>query len=104
MGKSTWCVNLSIHKVVQQDNNRNKQLHYLLKQRVEEYNGLDGLAQAHLICQDGVCALSPRKPQPVQTLQLVQMQRAARRRDKVRLLLVFYGRLEKQKETTKIRN
>ncbi len=32
---------------------------YLFEERVEEDNGLDGLAEAHLICQDGVCALSP---------------------------------------------
>ena len=67
---------------------------YLFVQGVEEDGGLDGLSQAHLVGQDGVCALSPGEPEPVQTLQLVQVQRPACRCDKVGLLLVFYRRLE----------
>ena len=69
-------------------------LRYLFEQRVEEDDGLDGFAEAHLVGQDGVGALSPGEPQPVQTLQLVQVQRAPRQRHKVGLLLVLYRRLD----------
>lgn len=67
---------------------------YLFKQGVEEDDGLDGFAQAHFVGQDGVGALSPGKPKPVQALQLVHVQRPTCRSDKVRLFLVLYGGLE----------
>ena len=72
-------------------------LQYLFEEWVKEDDGLDGLAEAHLISQDGVCALSPGKPKPVQTLQLVQVQRPTCCCDEVWLFLVFYRRLREQK-------
>jgi len=80
------------------DNEAAGRLRYLFEERVEEDDGLDGLAEAHLVGQDGVCALSPGEPEPVQTLQLVQVQRPAGRRDKVGLLLVFYRWLDGEKK------
>lgn len=47
---------------------------YLFVKWVEKDYRLHSLSQAHFIGEDGVCALSPRKPQPVQTLQLVRVQ------------------------------
>ena len=61
----------------------------LLEERVEEGDGLDGLPQAHLISQDGVGVLGPGEAQPVESLQLVGVQLAARCRDVIRLLLVL---------------
>lgn len=46
---------------------------HLFEKWIEEDDGLDGLSQPHLVRQDGVSALSPGKPKPVQALQLVQM-------------------------------
>jgi len=85
-----------LHAVVMRQ--RQKRVRYLFEKGIKEDDGLDGFAQAHLICQDGVGALRPGKPKPVEALQLVQMQRAARRCDEVRLLLVLYCRLEQQNE------
>lgn len=59
----------------------------LLVQGVEEDDGLDCLAQTHLIGQDGVGALGPGKAQPVKALQLVRVQCAARGVDVPRLLV-----------------
>jgi len=66
---------------------------HLLVEGVEEDYGLDGLAQAHLVGQDGVGALGPGEPQPVQPLQLVHVQRSPRGRHVLRLLLVLDGGL-----------
>lgn len=68
---------------------------HLLEERVEKDNGLDGFSEAHLISQNGIGALSPGEAKPVETLQLVQVQRPARQRDKVRLLLILDCRLQK---------
>lgn len=57
---------------------RKKEREHLLKERVEEDDGLDGFAEAHFVGQNGVGALSPREAKPVETLQLVQVQRPAR--------------------------
>lgn len=66
---------------------------HLLVERVKEHDCLHRLAEAHLIGQDGVGALSPGEPQPVQTLQLVRMQRSAGGVDVPRLVLELDGRL-----------
>ena len=66
---------------------------YLFVEGVEEDGGLDRLAQAHLVGQDGVGALGPGEPQPVQPLQLVGVQRAPRGVDVPRLVLKLYGGL-----------
>lgn len=71
---------------------------YLFEQRIEEDYGLNGFAQAHLICQDGIGALSPGEPEPVEALQLVHVQRPACSRHKVRLLVVLYRWLEHQRK------
>ena len=40
---------------------------YLFPQDVENGDGLDGLPEAHLVCQDDVGVLCPREPHPVYT-------------------------------------
>lgn len=76
---------------------------YLLIQRVEEYGSLYSLAQTHLVSQDGVGALSPREPQPVQPLQLVGMQGATGGLQVLWLPIKLDGRLE-NREGIPIRN
>ena len=48
-----------------------------LHQIGDERDGLDGLAQAHLVGQDGVSVLIPVEGQPVEPLQLVVAQLVA---------------------------
>ena len=50
---------------------------------------MDGLPQAHLVSQDGVGALRPGEPQPVQPLQLIGVQGAPSLSDAGRLLLIL---------------
>ena len=68
----------------------------LLVEGVEEGNGLDGLAQAHLVSQDGVGVLLPGEAQPVESLQLVRVQSAPRLSNAVWLLLVLSDRLREE--------
>lgn len=71
---------------------------HLFIERVKEDGSLDRLSQTHLVGQDGVGALSPGEPQPVETLQLVGMQRTARAVQVLRLTLELYRRLRGGKE------
>lgn len=66
---------------------------HLFIERVEEDGGLHRLSQTHLVGQDGVGALSPGEPQPVETLQLVGVQRPPGAVQVLRLTLELYGRL-----------
>ena len=70
---------------------------HLLVERVEERDCLDGLSQPHLVRQYGVCALGPRVAQPVDPLQLVLVEGAARRIHVVRLLRVLRRQLERSR-------
>ena len=45
-----------------------------LVQGVQKGDGLDGLAQAHLVGQDDIRAIVPTMPGPTDTLQLIRMQ------------------------------
>lgn len=47
---------------------------HLLVKTVKESNPLNSFPKTHLVCEDGVGALRPREPQPVQSLQLVRME------------------------------
>lgn len=76
---------------------------HLFVERVKEHDRLHRLAEAHLVGQDGVGALSPGEPQPVQTLQLVRVQRPPGGVDVPRLVLELDGRLVSQ-AGGKIRN
>lgn len=71
---------------------------HLFIQRVEEDGGLDRLSQTHLVGQDGVGALSPGEPQPVEPLQLVGVQRPPRAVQVLRLTLELYSGLEEERE------
>ncbi|RNA41345.1 hypothetical protein BpHYR1_050425 [Brachionus plicatilis] len=65
----------------------------LFEERVDEGDRLDGLAQAHFVGQDDVGALGPREAQPVQALELIGVQAAARLVQVRRLLVVLFARL-----------
>jgi len=67
---------------------------HLFVERVEEDSSLNSLSKTHLISQDGICALSPRKTQPVQSLQLVWVKCAARRVQIIRLPIKLYSGLK----------
>lgn len=69
---------------------------HLFVERVEEDGGLDRLSQTHLVGQDGVGALSPGEPQPVEPLQLVGVQRPPRAVQVLRLTLELYGGLTRR--------
>lgn len=69
----------------------------LFVERVEEDGGLDCLSQTHLVSQDGVGALSPGEPQPVESLQLVGVQRPPGAVQVLRLTLELYSRLGTEK-------
>lgn len=75
---------------------------HLFIERVKEDGSLDRLSQTHLVGQDGVGALSPGEPQPVETLQLVGMQRTARAVQVLRLTLELYRRLRRGKRTGQV--
>lgn len=66
---------------------------HLFVERVKEHDCLHRLPEAHLIGQDGVGALSPGEPQPVQALQLVRVQRPPRGVDVPRLVFELDGGL-----------
>lgn len=66
---------------------------HLFIQRVQEDGRLHRLSQTHLVCQDGVGALSPGEAQPVEPLQLVGMQRPTCAVQVLRLALELYRRL-----------
>lgn len=70
---------------------------HLFIQRVEEDGGLDRLSQTHLVSQDGVRALSPGESQPVESLQLVGVQRPPCAVQVLRLTLKLYSRLGTEK-------
>ena len=74
---------------------------HLLVQRVEEDNGLHGLAQPHLVSQDGVSALGPGEAQPVEALQLVRVQRATRRVNVPGLLVKLDRGLQRRRERSR---
>lgn len=76
----------------------NREGAHLLVEGVEEDGRLDRLSQAHLVGQDGVCALSPGEPQPVKTLQLVGVQRSAGAVQILWLTLKLDGRLEEEEK------
>ena len=59
---------------------------YLFPERVDESDGLYGLAEAHLISQDDVGVLREREAHPVETLQLVGVELTAARVQARRLL------------------
>lgn len=65
----------------------------LLEERVQEGDGLNSLAQSHLVRQDRVYVLSPRVPQPIDTLQLVRVQLHTRVVQKRRLLFVLLAQI-----------
>lgn len=67
---------------------------HLFVERVEEDSSLNRLSETHFICQDGVCSLSPRKTQPVQSLKLVRVKRAASRVQIIRLPIKLYSGLK----------
>ncbi len=71
---------------------------HLLIQRVEEDGGLHRLSQTHLVGEDGVGALSPGEAQPVESLQLVGVQRPPRAVQVLRLSLELYCRLHMAEE------
>ena len=66
---------------------------HLFVEWIQECNSLDGLAETHLVGQDGADVVSPRIPKPVQTLQLVVMQLASADIDVVGLFLQFLPQL-----------
>ena len=66
----------------------------LFEEGVEEGDGLNGLAETHLVGEDGVGVMAPGVAQPVETLQLVLVERAARRVDVLRLLRVLLCQLK----------
>lgn len=66
---------------------------HLFIERVKEHDCLHRLPEAHLISQDSVGALSPGEPQPVQTLQLVRVQRPPSGVDVPRLVFKLDGGL-----------
>lgn len=68
---------------------------HLFVQGVKEYNGLDSLAETHLVGKDSVRSLRPGKPQPVEALQLIRMQSPTCRINIPRLLVKFHRRLQK---------
>lgn len=70
---------------------------HLFIQRVQEDGRLHRLSQTHLVGQDGVGALSPGEAQPVETLQLVGMQRPTCAVQVLRLTLELYRRLRGKK-------
>ena len=67
----------------------------LFEEGVDEADSLNGLAQAHLICQDGVRVLGPGEAQPVQSLQLIRVQVPASLIDKLWLFIVTKNSLRK---------
>lgn len=69
---------------------------HLFIERVKEHDCLHRLPEAHLVSQDGVGALSPGEPQPVQTLQLVRVQRPPSSVDVPRLVFELDGGLGSQ--------
>ncbi len=60
----------------------------------EEGDRLDGLAEPHLVGEDRVDVIGPGEAQPVDALELVRVQRAARLRDVVRLLVPLLTQLQ----------
>ena len=62
---------------------------YLFDECVEETDGLDGFSQTHLVSENGVGALSPGEPEPVETLELVGVEGASRHCDVIRLFIIF---------------
>lgn len=78
--------------IIQASRRRRTFLHpHLLVERVEEHYRLHRLPEAHLVGQDGVSALSPGEPQPVQALQLVRVQGSPGGVDVPRLVLELDG-------------
>ena len=73
-----------------------QQLTYLLVQRVEKHNCLDGLAKSHLIGEYCVDAVRPGVPQPVDSFQLVAVQRSTALRDVLRLIQELLRQLRSQ--------
>lgn len=71
---------------------------HLLIERVEEDGSLDRLSQTHLVSQDGVGALSPGEPQPVESLQLVGVQRSPCAVQVLWLTVKLYSRLERREK------
>lgn len=67
----------------------------LLVERVEKGDGLDGLAQAHLVGEDGVGAVAPRVAQPVESLQLVRVQLQPALANVVGLLVVLFAQVRR---------
>ena len=67
----------------------------LFEERVEEADGLDGLAKSHLVGKDGVDVVDPGVAQPVDPLQLVGVHHAPRLGDEVRLLHVLLRTLRR---------
>lgn len=59
---------------------------------------MDSFSQTHLICKDGVSALSPGEAQPVQTFQLVGMERAPCAVQVIWLTLELYSGLKNREK------
>lgn len=73
---------------------------HLFIERVQEDGRLNRLSQTHLVGQDGVGALSPGEPEPVETLQLVGVQRPPRAVQVLGLTVELYSRLGTEEKET----